>query len=286
MAEVLESFVRQVEDLKAADGIARPVQELVHRVVGRGELRDLLTGRWLGHALHPVLTDLPIGFWTSAFTLDLIGGRKSRAAAQRLVALGVLSAIPTAASGATDWSETIGEERRIGLVHAALNTAAMGFFTASWLARRRGRHGRGVLYGLAGSAVATGGGYFGGHLVQRMGIGVDHTTFDELPTEWTPAGPARDWPDDAPRRVTVDGADIVVLRSGGTWYGFDAHCSHARGPLGEGTVTDGCLECPWHGSRFRLRDGSVARGPAFAPQPTVAVRVRHDIVEVKASDSD
>ena len=109
-----------------------------------------------------------------------------------------------------------------------------------------------MLYGIAGSTVATGGGYFGGHLVQRLGIGVDHTTFDELPSEWTPTLPAAEWTDDAPRRVDAGGAEIVVVRDDGIWYGLDARCSHAGGPLDEGTVDDGCIECPWHGSRFRL----------------------------------
>jgi nitrite reductase/ring-hydroxylating ferredoxin subunit/uncharacterized membrane protein len=286
ITQLLETLDRRVEALSAADGVAKKLQQLVDDALGNGGLRDALTGRWLGHAVHPVLTDLPIGFWTSAFTLDLIGGRRSRAAAQRLVGLGVLSALPTAASGAADWSSTTGKERRVGLVHAALNTTAIVCFTASWFARRRGRNGRGVLYGLAGSAVATGGGYFGGHMVQRFGLGVDHTTFDELPTEWTSTLPATECLDDTPRRVNAGGIDIVVVREGGAWFGLANRCSHAGGPLDEGTVHDGCIECPWHGSRFRLRDGSVARGPAFAPQPVVSARDHEGFVEVRDAESD
>jgi nitrite reductase/ring-hydroxylating ferredoxin subunit/uncharacterized membrane protein len=281
VTQLLESLAHQAEDLRAADGVAHQLQGLVHGVIGRGKARDALTGAWLGHALHPVLTDLPIGFWTSAFTLDLIGGRRSRAAAQRLVGLGVLTALPAAAAGAADWSDTAGKDRRVGLVHAALNSAAIACFTASWFARRRGRHARGVLYGLAGSTVATGGGFFGGHLVQRLGIGVDHTVYDELPSVWTPTRPAADWLDDTPIRVDVDGTPVVVVREDGEWFGLAARCTHAGGPLDEGEVRDGCVKCPWHGSRFRLIDGTVAQGPAFAPQPVVAVRVRDDVVEVR-----
>ena len=280
VTQTLESLAHGIEELDASDRVAGPLQQLIRKKVGSGILRDALTGRWLGHALHPALTDLPIGFWTSAFTLDLIGGRRSRPAAQLLVGLGVLTALPTAASGAADWSETTGKARRIGLVHAALNTAAIGLFTASWLERRRGRNGRGVLYGLAGSTVATGGG-FGGHMVQRFGLAVDHTVFEELPSEWTPTGAASEWVDGEPRRVTAGGVDFVVGREAGVWWGLAADCSHAGGPLDEGSVRDGCIECPWHGSRFRLHDGTVAAGPAFAPQPVVSVRVTDDIVEVK-----
>lgn len=284
ITELLESLAHRVEELDAADGIAKQIQGLVHDALGSGALRDALTGRRLGHAVHPVLTDLPIGFWTSAFTLDLIGGRRSRPAAQLLVGLGVLSALPTAASGAADWSDTTGKERRVGIVHATFNTAAIACFTASWLERRRGRNLRGVLYGLAGSAAATGGGYFGGHMVQRFGLGVDHTTFDELPSEWTPTDRASEWTDGTPRRVDAGATAVVVVREGESWYALAARCSHAGGPLDEGEVRGDCIECPWHGSRFRLRDGSVAAGPAFAPQPVLAVRVRDDVVEVRAAD--
>jgi nitrite reductase/ring-hydroxylating ferredoxin subunit/uncharacterized membrane protein len=279
----LESVAHEVGELEALDAIARPVQDAVNARLGDGTVRDALTGRWLGHSVHPVLTDLPIGFWTSAFTLDLIGGKRSRKASQRLVGIGVLCALPTAASGAADWSSTTGPERRVGLVHAGLNSAALACFGASWLARRKGHHARGVLYGLVGSAFATGGGFFGGHLVQRMGLAVDHTVFEELPEEWTATDPVHDWVEDRPRRVRAGGADVVVVRHRGIWYGLDARCSHAGGPLDEGEVDDGCIECPWHGSRFRLADGSVARGPAFTGQPVADVRVRDDVVEVRAA---
>ena len=112
VTEMLEGLAHTVEDLDAVDDVAAELQDRIHGVLGTGALRDALTGRWLGHAVHPVLTDLPIGFWTSAFTLDLIGGRRNRAAAQLLVGLGVLAAIPTAASGAADWSDTAGKETR------------------------------------------------------------------------------------------------------------------------------------------------------------------------------
>jgi nitrite reductase/ring-hydroxylating ferredoxin subunit/uncharacterized membrane protein len=282
VTQLLESLATGVEDLRATDGVAQQLQGMLHVALGNGAVRDTLTGRRLGHSVHPVLTDLPIGFWTSAFMLDFIGGRTSRAAAQRLVGLGVLSALPTAAAGAADWSDTAGKDRRVGLVHAALNSAALVCFSASWLARRRGRHGRGVLYGVIGSAAATGGGFFGGHLVQRLGIGVDHTAYVELPTDWTPTDAPSEVADGSPRAVTVDGAEIVVTREGDEWFGLADRCTHAGGPLHEGAVNDGCIECPWHGSRFRLPDGTVARGPAYAPQPVVAVRVRDGVVEVRA----
>lgn len=278
--QLLETAVRRIEALRAADPVATPVQRLLRRALGDGPARDALTGRWLGHAVHPMLTDLPIGFWTSAFTLDLIGGRRQRAAAQRLVALGVLCAVPAAVTGAADWTETQGKDRRVGLVHAASNSAALACFTASWLARRRGRTARGVLWGLAGSTAATAGGYLGGHLVQRLGVGVDNTAFDPAPDEYMATRPVDEWIEGVPRRVDVAGTPVMVVRERGVWHALDARCSHRGGPLDEGPVIAGCIECPWHGSRFALDDGTVVRGPAAAPQPVLGVRVCGDVVEV------
>lgn len=145
----------------------------------QGPVKRLLSGAWLGHALHPALTDLPIGFWTSAWVLDIIdiaGGTRSRDASRLLVGLGVLSALPTAATGLSDLTDVHGATRRVGLVHAACNTAALASYVASWMARRRGEHGRGVAWGMAGATAATAGGWLGGHLVFARGTGVGPRT--------------------------------------------------------------------------------------------------------------
>jgi uncharacterized membrane protein len=131
----------------------------------RGRVADQLRGRSLGHALHPALTDLPIGFWTSAVVLDVVGGRKRADAAKRLVGLGVLSAVPTALAGFADVPTLEPAKRRVAVVHAASNTIALFLFTKSWWARVRGRRGAGIVDGLLASAVATFGGYLGGWLV-------------------------------------------------------------------------------------------------------------------------
>ncbi len=113
------------------DQFAGPVGDAARDALDRQPLKDLLSGTWIGHPLHPLLTDLPIGFWTSAFTLDLVGGKRGRRAATQLVAWGVVSAVPTALSGAADWGDTTGAPRRIGLLHAAANTTALACYTAS-----------------------------------------------------------------------------------------------------------------------------------------------------------
>jgi uncharacterized membrane protein len=135
-------------------------------------VKALLGGRWLGHAVHPLLTDLPIGFWTSATVLDLVGGRRSADAARRLVGFGVLSAVPTAATGWSDWLSLDRPLRRVGVVHAGANTAALGLFAFSWMARRNGHRAVGILLGLIGGALASGAGHLGGHMTVGRGAGV------------------------------------------------------------------------------------------------------------------
>jgi hypothetical protein len=123
----------------------------------------------LGHSVHPVLTDLPLGCWTSASIVDLVGGRASRPAATRLLAIGLLSAAPTAYTGLASWSRLEGEERRIGAVHAVGNDVAIVLFLGSFLARARGDHGRGVRLALLGNLATVAAGHLGGHLALSRG---------------------------------------------------------------------------------------------------------------------
>jgi uncharacterized membrane protein len=132
--------------------------------VGDDRVAAFLGGRWLGHALHPLLTDLPIGSWTSASLLDVVGGRAARPAARRLIAFGVATAVPTALAGLVDWRSATPEERRVGVIHAGVNASAVVLYGLSLVSRRQGHHARGVLWAAAGGLVATGGGYLGGHL--------------------------------------------------------------------------------------------------------------------------
>ena len=152
-------------------GVVEPLRRRVSQLIPPGPVKDALSGTWLGPALHPMLTDLPIGCWTSAMMLDVVGGRSARPAARSLVALGVLTAIPAAAAGAADWSDTDDVPARVGAVHAASNGAALLLFGASWIARRRGHHGRGVMFGFLGAGAATIGGYLGGTWSRRSESG-------------------------------------------------------------------------------------------------------------------
>lgn len=161
-----------LEGAEEIDMLAGPLHRFVATLITRGAVKDGLHGVWLGHALHPVLTDLPIGFWTSGFVLDLFGGRRAEGAADALTALGVLTALPTAAAGLADWSDLDRPVRRTGTVHAAANVLATVLYLFSCVARLRGDRSRGVALGIAGATAATLGGFLGGHLVFRRGAGV------------------------------------------------------------------------------------------------------------------
>jgi nitrite reductase/ring-hydroxylating ferredoxin subunit/uncharacterized membrane protein len=279
--QVISRAVDRLGVEERLDELADPAADTVRHTLDRQPLKDVLSGTWLGHPLHPLLTDLPIGFWTSAFTLDLVGGRSTRRAATQLVGWGVVSAVPTALAGAADWGDTTGPARRIGLVHAAANTTALACYAASWWSRVRGRHARGVALGLAGATAATVGGYLGGHLMQRLGIGVDQTAVARPPTEWTRVADVVEVTA-TPRRVLAGEAPVIVLRDAGEVVALDARCPHRGAPMDEGEVRDGCITCPWHGSVFRVADGSLVQGPATADLPSYECRVSLDGVEVRA----
>lgn len=173
-------IVRWTLRLEEASALDRPVRALepsVRELFGTGTRGSVLRGEWLGHALHPVLTDVVLGTWTSATLLDLFGGPGSSASAQRLVGTGLVAFGPTAWAGWAEWSAAGTRDKRVGLVHAVTNGVAVGVYTASWLARRRGRHGTGAGLALAGAAVSGVGAYLGGHLAGARKVGTRHPAY-------------------------------------------------------------------------------------------------------------
>jgi nitrite reductase/ring-hydroxylating ferredoxin subunit/uncharacterized membrane protein len=248
--------------------------------------KDFLHGVWLGHPLHPALTDVPLGAWTVALALDALEGLSGRdelgPGADAAVAVGLAGAVGAAATGLTDWHATDDPARRVGLVHGLLNTGAALLYTASLLNRRGGDRAAGRGYAALGYAVAAASAYLGGDLVFQQRIGVDHAADAQPPQEWTPVCAATDLPADTPRGVEVNGQPIVLVRRDTVVYALHGVCSHLGGPLAEGHVEGDGLVCPWHGSRFALADGSVLNGPATFPEPCLQTRVRNGQIEVRA----
>lgn len=272
----------KLEQAKALDPAVDAVSKAVNAALPRGPIKNALHGTWLGHQLHPMLIAGPIGLWSSAMLLDWTGG--DRNAARRLVGAGVLAVGPTALAGWADWSELGSAKRpkRVGLVHALANASTATVYAASWRARRRGDHARGRRLALLGAGGLAVGGYLGGHLSYAQGVGVNRNA-DEMrkPRDWTDAAAAADVVEGQPHRVTVKGQAIVLVRSQGRLHAIGATCSHWGGPLEQGTLVDGCVECPWHGSRFRLEDGGVERGPATSPQLAYDVQTVGDRIQVR-----
>lgn len=268
---VVEDLLSRVEKTEALDRVGEPVSNAI-RAVPR-PVKDVLNGTWLGHPAHPMLTDIPIGAWTSAFFLDLFGGSSTRRAARALVGVGTLAALPTAAAGWADWVDIAKRDRRIGLVHAAANVGAVTIYGLSYLARRRGAQGRGVVLGFMGAAVASFGGHVGGHLSFRRGANVSRNAWEQGSSEWVAVLDEGDLAEGVPAVGKAGDVDVLVVRRGSRLHALGDVCSHAGGPLHEGSLEDGCVVCPWHGSTFELSDGSVVHGPAAAPQPAYDAKV-------------
>jgi nitrite reductase/ring-hydroxylating ferredoxin subunit/uncharacterized membrane protein len=274
----------RIDSFDGLDALARSLQKKVSQLVPQGSPPgQLLSGTWLGHPLHPVLTDAVIGCWTGAGALDLLGGDRTASAADRLVGLGILAALPTAAAGLTDWSDLMGPARRYGAVHAAANTAALGLYSLSWLARKDGRRGTGVALGLLGAGVASAAAWIGGHLVYGKGIGVSQTAFTQAPKTWSAVGDADGVKDGVLTGVESDGVGILLVKRGRTVDAILDRCTHRGCDLHTGTLNDDeTVTCPCHGSTFRL-DGSIVRGPATAPQGRLEARIREGKIEVRAA---
>ena len=280
--KILQQTVRRSERLEALDKVAKPLAEAVGRAVQPRVVRNLLSGTDLGEPLHPVLTDLPIGAWVMSALLDTADGPAAEGAADLLVTAGVVAAVPTAAAGLNDWSDTDGPQTRVGLMHATLNTTALSLYLASAVARARGRRRGGKALGLAGLGVLMGGAYLGGHLSFGMGVDVNRTAWQQPPNQWTPVLADSDLADREHRKADAGGMPVLLYRTAGTVYALASTCTHMGGPLEEGTISDGCVTCPWHGSTFRFADGSIVRGPASTPEPCYQTRIQDGRIEVRA----
>jgi nitrite reductase/ring-hydroxylating ferredoxin subunit len=270
-----------LERAEALDRLVALGQRAV-RLVPRGKVRDALHGVWLGHPLHPALAQVPTGAWLSATALDIWPDTEQ--ATRRLVLLGLAAAAPAALAGAVDWADQHEQQMRVGTVHAMANTTAVALYAVSLLARTPGR-ARALR--LAGLSAAGTGGFLGGYISFRLAGGANQAEpVPHLVTPgWHPLMPAAEIADRRPVKRMLGEVPVVVVREGRQVHVLAGRCSHLSGPLSEGSLDDGCLTCPWHGSRFRLTDGSVATGPATAPQPVFQTRIRDGALEVCLPDA-
>lgn len=278
-----ELLTDQVERLDVFDGLAEQLQNFVGRAVPEGTaVKDLLSGTWWGHPIHSVLTDVVVGAWTSAAFLDVLGGKRSRQAADRLVGLGVLSAVPTAAAGLSDWADLWGSQRRIGIVHATGNTTAVALYGLSWLARKIKKRALGITLSTLGYSAALLSSYLGGSLTYSKGVGVNQTAFEDWPTDWTAVFKESELSEGKPAMGRAGKVDVLLYKQNGRIRALLDKCSHRGCGLHDGRINDGAtVTCPCHGSTFRLDDGAVVQGPATSSQPSLEVRVVNGKVEVR-----
>jgi nitrite reductase/ring-hydroxylating ferredoxin subunit/uncharacterized membrane protein len=278
----LAPLLEAVESARAIDEPAKEVGKFVREAIPGGAVKDAISGTWLGHPLHPLMTDVVIGSFMSATMLDWLGGDEG--ASSRLIAIGMAAYGPTALAGASDWADAEPADdgvRRLGIVHAVTNSAALSLYAASLARKRRGHSGK--LLSLAGAGVLGLGGYLGGHLSFAKGIGVDQTVFDPGDSDWADVLAADDLGDGEPQRVVAGDAPVMVVRSGGELRAIHDRCSHRGCSLADGEIEGDAVVCACHGSRFSLADGSVLQGPAVAPQPAFEVRERDGRIEVRAA---
>jgi nitrite reductase/ring-hydroxylating ferredoxin subunit len=276
-------LTKQVADLaEPLDEFAQPVQEAVNAVPQ--PVRDFLDGVWFGNPLHPALTDVPLGAWTAAFALDLVGSE----AADGALTVGILGAVPAALTGLNDWSHLKDDARRIGIVHALVNTAGLTLNVLSLAARRGGMRNVGRLLSMTAYGGALFSAHLGGHLSFGLGVRVNRTAFESPRERYAPVCEEEELNGGKLVGVELDGESVVVSRSeeSGEVCAIAATCSHLGGPLDQGDREGDTVTCPWHGSRFDLCTGEVQGGPAVYPQPRYEARLRSGKVEIRIAKED
>jgi nitrite reductase/ring-hydroxylating ferredoxin subunit/uncharacterized membrane protein len=276
-----ETIVERLERLTFLDPISGLAQKAVRALVPQeSRAKSLLSGTWLGHPVHPPLTDVVVGSWLCAWFLDVAGGERSQPAADRLIGLGIAASVPTALSGLSDWAELGGGNRRVGTVHAVGNTTALVLHALSWRARRRRGREHALTLSTLGLASASLSAWLGGHLSYARGVGVNQTAFDELPADWTAVTDESGLAEGRLVQAPANGVNVLLVRQHGELHAMHDRCSHRGCSLSEGKLGDGTITCGCHASMFRL-DGSLVRGPATSPQPSLEVRLRDGSVEVR-----
>jgi len=269
-------FLTRIVDAQA--GWAKPFGEFNHRWLSAlfGPIRpikDFLNGTWLGHPVHSALTDVPIGALTVALVLDVVG---QRVAADVALLVAVLSILAAAVTGFADYTDVDGTARMRATVHSVVMIGALVLFAISLVIRAGNPIDRTlpILLLVVGYLVISLGAAIGGDLVYLIGTNVNRHAWRGAGAKWIALdlGDLPDIPEGGPTKAKAGINTLILVRTGDTIQALHETCAHAGGPLAEGTIVNGCIQCPWHGSRFRMADGHVARGPATYDQPAYEVR--------------
>ncbi len=282
-----------VENQTWLDTLAAPIQSWLLQFFGQPgqpnrKLKSILNGTWFGHALHPALTDIPLGAWSGTTILDLawLNSEDDGIArgADLTLLLGLAGATGAAVTGISDWSDLDGTDRRVGLMHGLLNVSITLLYLISLVMRLTGQRRAAITLSTTGYLASLLSAYLGGELSFAKGVGVNHTAWEGGSDDFVAVIDEQALEEGKLTRVDVSGIPAVLLKEGRSIYAIGATCTHLGGPLDEGSYKEGVVTCPWHGSGFCMADGSVSNGPAVYAQPTFAVRVRGGKVELRRLD--
>jgi nitrite reductase/ring-hydroxylating ferredoxin subunit/uncharacterized membrane protein len=249
-------------------------------------LQDFLNGTWLRHPLHATLTDATVGGFTALLVLDLVSlifGADVRFAAMIVLGFTILAALATIITGLTDFKDTEGTERNVATLHGYTNIIATLVYIVAFFIRLGGAVVAGEILAIVGFLILSFGSYVGGDVVFRHGYMVSHHAFmgSKRAKEFTAVLPVASLPEATPTKAVLGSTALVLVRRGDVVWALNEVCSHAGGPLSDGSLEGDGIVCPWHASRFRLSDGAVEHGPAFVEQPAYRARINGEQVEVQ-----
>jgi nitrite reductase/ring-hydroxylating ferredoxin subunit/uncharacterized membrane protein len=287
-----KSIMEKIDEQEWLDTAGAAIQPVILDAFKAGgktgkDIKNMLHGKWLGHPVHPMITDVPVGAWTTAAVLDtmeLFGNDQYKDGADAAVSIGLVGAVGAAITGMTDWTGTTEIERKAGLLHGMLNVGATALYIASLIMRRKKSSRRAAItLSMLGYGITTASAYIGGNLVYNQQMGVDHTAIPRgYPEEFVAVLPDGELKNDSMKCVSIGKVDVLLARQNNQIFAIANTCSHLGGPLSDGELLQDCrVICPWHQSVFSLKDGSVIDGPATEPQPEFDIRVLDGQIEVR-----
>ena len=281
MSEPIVAFVEKQDWLQPVQEAGENLVKSAYEAAGEPgiAIKNALHGVWLGHPLHSAITDVPVGSWTAACVLDALeaaGRDEYGPGADAAIAVGLAGAVGSALSGLTDWSDTYGKPQRVGAMHGLLNTAAALLYGTSYALRKTGKRPLARALSFTGFGIVLASAYLGGVLSYNQRVGVNHAPDleEDLPSDFEPVCQENELEEGTLRKFEVKGTPVMLVKQNGRICGLADTCSHAGGPLSEGKLESDSVVCPWHGSRFCLRDGEVLNGPATTRQPALEIMVR------------
>jgi nitrite reductase/ring-hydroxylating ferredoxin subunit/uncharacterized membrane protein len=290
--DLTENLEKTLTESASVRGIASATQKIMNRLFLDTPLRPIknfFNGTWLEHPLHPLLTDVPVGAWTVALLLEVIalffGIQNLGLASGIAMGLGLLAALAAITSGFMDWMDVDPPELAVGIAHAIINIAATILFGVSLFILWTNRWGVGwsdFIPAFVGYVTITVGAFIGGSLVFRQGVMINRNSYRSGPKKFVSVMQLSDLPEKTLKRVDVEGRPVLLVRRGDQVYAMGAVCSHYGAPLEEGQLEEDVVQCPWHGSRFAIADGSVKSGPATSPLPVYQVNVDQGKIQIRA----